>query len=197
MVEKTYNINVSDSHLLVFDLDGTVVDTDIVNYFSYKKAIQRIIGLDLQIANSKNERFTREHLFSVIENLTDLQYENIVKMKNGLYQEYVPMSKLNTNIVSVIQKYINTNKIVLATNSHKCRAEMVLHHHRLENFFDYVFFKENYSQENKYLHVLNFLGASANSMLVFENDDNEIRKAVESGIPSENIMKVGEGKKYE
>lgn len=197
MVEKIYTTNISDSHLLVFDLDGTVVNTDMVNHLAYKEAIQQILGLDLPIAHSKNERFTREKLFSVIDNLTDLQYSNIIETKNGLYQKYLPMSKVNAYIISVIQKHTNTNKIILATNSRKNRAEMVLQYHRLENIFDYMFFKEDYNQKNKFLHILNYFGASANSMLVFENDNDEIRKAIESGIPDKNITKVNDGEMYE
>lgn len=197
MVEKIYITNISDSHLLVFDLDGTVVNTDMVNYLAYKEAIQQIIGLDLLIAHSKNERFTRENLFSIIDNLTDLQYKKIIDMKNDLYQKYLPMSKVNACIISVIQKYINKNKIILATNSRKNRAETVLQYHRLESIFDYVFFKEDYDQKSKFLHIVNYFGVSANLIFVFENDNNEIKKAIASGIPEKNVMKVSEGEKYE
>jgi beta-phosphoglucomutase-like phosphatase (HAD superfamily) len=107
------------------------------------------------------------------------------------------MSKVNACIIGVIQKHTNTNKIILATNSRKNRAEMVLQHHRLENIFDYMFFKEDYNQKNKFLHILNYFGASANSILVFENDNDEIRKAIEFGIPDKNITKVNDGEMYE
>lgn len=197
MVERIYTNNMSDSHLLVFDLDGTVVDTDMVNYLAYKEAVQEIIELDLSIVHSKDERFTREKLSSITGGLTDMQYEKIIEIKNGLYQKYLPMSKVNACIIGIIKKHISTNKIILATNSRKNRAIMVLQHHRLENIFDYVFFKEDYKQKNKFLHVLNCFGVSANSIIVFDNDNSEIRKAIESGIPDKNIIKVTEGEVYE
>ena len=65
MVEEIHTNNITDSHLLVFDLDGTLVNTDMVNYFAYKEAIQKITGVDLAIAYNKNERFTREKLFLI------------------------------------------------------------------------------------------------------------------------------------
>ena len=197
MVEKIYTNNISDKNLLVFDLDGTVVNTDMANYLAYKEAIQQIIGLDLPIAHSKDERFTREKLSSIIDNLTDLQYKNIIEMKNDIYQKYLPMSKVNACVIGVIEKYINTNKIILATSSRKNRAEMVLQHHGLTNIFDYMFFKEDYSQKNKFLHVVNYFGVSANSIFVFENDNDEIRKAIASGIPDRNVVKVAKREKYE
>lgn len=197
MVEKIYTNNISDSSLLVFDLDGTVVNTDMANYLAYKEAIQQVIGLDLPIANSNDERFTREKLFSIFDNLTDQQYKNIIEMKNDIYQKYLPMSKVNASVIGVIEKHINTNKIILATSSRKNRAEMVLQHHGLTNIFDYIFFKEDYSQKNKFLHVVNYFGVSANSIFVFENDNDEIRNAIASGIPDGNIVKVTKREEYE
>ena len=181
----------------MFDLDGTLVNTDMANYLAYKEAIQQIIGLDLPIAHSKDERFTREKLSSIIDNLTDLQYKNIIEMKNDIYQKYLPMSKVNACVIGVIEKYINTNKIILATSSRKNRAEMVLQHHGLTNIFDYMFFKEDYNQKNKFHHVVNYFGVSANSIFVFENDNDEIRKAIASGIPDRNVVKVTKREKYE
>ena len=172
MVEETYTNNITDSHLLVFDLDGTVVNTDMVNYLAYKESIQQIIGLDLPIAHSKDERFTREKIFSITDNLTDLQYENIIELKNDTYQKYLPMSKVNYCVIAVIEKYIITNKIILATNSRKNRAEMVLHYHESTKIFDYMFFKEDYNQKRKFLHVVNYFGVSANLIFVFENDND-------------------------
>lgn len=197
MVEEKYINNITDSHLLVFDLDGTLVNTDIVNNFAYKEAIQQIIGLDLPIAHSKNERFTREKLFSVIDSLTDLQYEKIVEMKNSVYQKYLAMSEVNACVAGVIARYINTNKIILATNGRKSRAEIVLHHHGLKNIFDYIFFKEDCKHESKFLHVVNYFDVSANLIFVFENDDDEIKKAIAAGIPDGNVVKVTKGDKYE
>tara|TARA_R110001583_G_C5658997_1_gene409471 strand:+ start:2598 stop:3191 length:594 start_codon:yes stop_codon:yes gene_type:complete len=197
MVEETYTNNITDSHLLVFDLDGTVVNTDIVNNLAYKEAIQQIVGLDLPIAHSKDERFTREKLFSIIDNLTDLQYKKIVEMKNDIYHKYLAMSEVNACVIGVIGKYINTNKIILATNSRKNRAEIVLHHHGLKNVFDYMFFKEDYKQESKFLHVVNYFGVNANLIFVFENDNDEIRKAIAAGIPDGNVVKVSKRGKYE
>ena len=99
MVEETYINNITDSHLLVVDLDGTLVNTDMANYLSYKDAIQQIIGLDLAIAHNKYERFTREKLFSIVDNLTKLQYKKIIDIKNEVYPKYLSKSKLNLGLV--------------------------------------------------------------------------------------------------
>lgn len=197
MVEETYINNITDSHLLVVDLDGTLVNTDMANYLSYKDAIQQIIGLDLAIAHNKYERFTREKLFSIVDNLTKLQYKKIIDIKNEVYPKYLSKSKLNFAMLNIIEKFINTNKIILATSSCKNRAEMVLRYHGLTNVFDYIFFKEDYNQKSKFHHVVNHFGVSANLIFAFENDDDEIRKAIEIGIPDKNVIKIANGERNE
>lgn len=142
MIKNIKIKNIINRHFLVFDLDGTIVDTDIANFLAYKDAIQQIIGLEIPISYSKYGRFTRENLLSVIDNLTNLQYKNIIDMKNILYKKYLPTTKVNSSLIKIINKYINTNKIILATNSYRDRAEVVLHHHGLNNIFDHMFLKK-------------------------------------------------------
>ncbi len=48
-----------------------------------------------------------------------MQYENIIEMKNDVYQKYLPMSKVSAYVIGIIENYINTNKIILATSSRK------------------------------------------------------------------------------
>ncbi len=114
-----------------------------------------------------------------------------------MYHKYLSQSNVNASVVNIIYRFIDTHKIILTTNGRKNRAVMVLQHHGLTNIFDYMFFKEDYNQKNKFLHVINYFGISANLIFAFENDDDEIRKAIESGIPGKNIVNVNNLEKYE
>jgi beta-phosphoglucomutase len=180
---------VINKHLLIFDLDGTLVNTDDVNFLAYKDAIQKITNLDLALLHETDERFTREKLYSIIPNLQSQEHEKIIEMKNSAYEKYLHKSKVNNFILKIIDKFSQTNKIVLATNSHKDRANMILRHHGLINLFDNMFYKEDYKkQRNKFQHVFSFLGITDPSLvLVFEDDVNEILKAKLLGIPDNNI----------
>ena len=186
MGEEIIN-KVINKHLLIFDLDGTLVHTDEVNLLAYKDAIQKITNLALLHEN--NERFTREKLYSIIPNLQSQEYEKIIEMKNSVYEKYLYKSKVNNFILKIIDKFSQTNKLVLATNSHKDRANMILRHHGLINLFDNIFYKEDYKkQRNKFEHVFSYLGITDPSLvLIFEDDVNEILKAKLLGIPANNI----------
>jgi beta-phosphoglucomutase-like phosphatase (HAD superfamily) len=190
VIEEIYNDKIIDGHLLMFDLDGTLVNTDMVNFNAYKEAILQIMGLDLELLHNKDERFTREKLYSIIGDLSDLQYKNIIEMKNCVYQKYLPKSKVNGCVLGVIERFANTNKIILATSSHKDRARTVLRYHDLINIFDHMFYKEDYNKNNKFLHIMNYLNVNPDIIIVFENDNDEIKKAISSGIPDKNIIKV-------
>ena len=67
---------------------------------------------------------------------------------------------------------------------------MALKYHGLENSFDHEFYKEDYKNNNKFLHVLDHLNIDPSLAIVFENDNNEIKKAIVSGIPDTNIINI-------
>ena len=192
MIEEILNSRVTNKHLLIFDLDGTLINTDEVNFLAYKEAIKKIKKLDLTFLHKNDERFTREELYSIIAGLEVQEYENIIEIKNDVYEKYLHKSEVNNFVLKIIEKFSQTNKIVLATNSHKDRANMILIYHSVIKFFDYTFYKEDYkSQEsNKFEHVLNYLNIDPNLAIVFENDSNEIKKAISSGILDKNIVSL-------
>lgn len=191
MTEEILNNKISNKHLLIFDLDGTLINTDEVNFFAYKEAIQKVKKLDLEMLYKNNERFTREKLCSIIKHLSNEEYNNIIDIKNNAYHKYLHKSEVNHYILKIITKFSQTNKIVLATNSHKNRANIALQYHGLENTFNYKFYKENYKNDgNKFLHVLEYLNTDPSLAIIFENDSNEIKKAILSGVPDTNIINI-------
>ncbi|NCD42395.1 MAG: HAD family phosphatase [Bacteroidia bacterium] len=200
MIEDILNNEAINKHLLIFDLDGTLINTDDVNYLAYKEAIQKVKNLDLALLHKNDERFTREELYLIIEDLTSQEYENIIEIKNDVYKKYLKKSKVNMFVVKIIEKFSQSNKIVLATNSHRNRAQIILRYHSLTNLFDHIFCKEDYKNQknNKFKHVLNNLNIDPNLAIVFENDNKEIKKAILSGIPDKNIVTFNnKDKEYE
>lgn len=192
MIEEILNNKVINKYLLIFDLDGTLINTDEVNFLAYKEAIKKVKKLDLTFLHKNDERFTRGELYSIISDLKVQEYENIIEIKNDVYDKYLHKSEVNNFVLKIIEKFSQTNKIVLATNSHKDRANMILRYHRLINIFDYTFYKEDYKNQenNKFEHILNYLKIDPSLAMVFENDSNEIKKAIFSGVPNKNIVNL-------
>ena len=178
--------------VLIFDLDGTLIDTNYANYLSYKKAVHEVLKFNFDFNYNRHMRFTRNTLKSMIHNLSDSQYSKIIQLKKHIYSTYISKTKLNHSIVNVLKKYSDTKQCILATNSERERAIATLKHHGLASQFHHKYysngdtFREN---SNKFEHILLDLKLSASSIIVFEDEQVEVNNAIYAGIPSSNIMK--------
>ena len=178
-------------NILIFDLDGTIVNTDKANFLAYKEAVKKIEKKDLSSLYLKNERFTRNKLKEILPTLNDSKYNEIIKIKNAVYGKYLQETSINTLALKIAYNFSKTNKIILATNSHVERAELVLKHHHLDDIFDFKFYKNDYNEENnKFKYILNYLKIDPNPIIVFENANSEIKKAKLAGIPEKNIINL-------
>lgn len=184
-------LNIKENHILFFDMDGTLVDTDYANFLSYKKAIQSCVQLEKEIKFDPNERFNRASLKSVVPNLKETEYEEIIQKKEENYKEHLSETKLNKSVVDILLKYFQTNKAVLVTNCREDRALMTLNYHNLTNKFSNIFFRtisDNGEHINKYKKAISSLSLSAQTVIVFENERPEIEDAIQAGILIENII---------
>ena len=193
MVEKIDDLKVLKQrarsvNILLFDLDGTLVNTDYANFLSYKMAIEQVKKTKLYLTFNPSKRVTREVIRVLVPSLSEEDYMEIVKIKENLYPDYLHETKLNIMAASILDVFSNKER-VLITNSRKDRAFMLLKWHQIIDKFDRYFYREDMVLGiNKFQYVLSILRISASSVVVFENDESEIEKAISVGIPSENIF---------
>ena len=180
---------ITDKTYLIFDLDGTLINTDEANFLSYQEAIKNVKSIDLNSIYDNKERFTRDKLKSFVPYLTVQEFEKIIKMKTNLFQKYLKYTILNTSILEIINKFSETNQIILATNSHKIKADLLLKHYDLFNLFHKKYYKENYlNKDNKYQYIIDNLKIDPNDIIIFEDNNTEKNKAINLGISSKNII---------
>lgn len=191
-IKSDIHEKINSNTVLLFDMDGTLVDTDFANFLSYKSAIKSVVGLDNEIQYNPNERFNRTTLKAIFPDLSDQQYNKIVKQKEENYIEHLSQTKLKNSVVEILMQYSKTNKIVLVTNCREDRALKTLDYHGLTDKFNDIFFREvsDDSRINKYEKVISSLSLSAQSVLVFENEKQEISDAILAGISIDNILSI-------
>lgn len=190
---KFLNKTIDASFILIFDLDGTLVDTDIANLLSYKDAIQQIMKIDINLSLYSNQRFTREILKNAVPRVSNIQYNEIIELKNNLFDKYLNETKLNSITFKVLQKYSGINTIVLSTNSHKKRAIKVLNFHNIFDKFNYRFYSDDIKSKqemSKFEYVIKQIKTLAKNMIIFENEKLEINIALSLGILPENIVSI-------
>lgn len=171
--------------VLFFDMDGTLVDTNLANFLSYKKAILFVTKSDYDLTYNSNRRFNRSILKNALPNLTETEYERIIQKKEEYYNYFLHEIKLNTKNKNILFKYSKTNKTVLVTNCRRDRALATLRHFGLEDKFNDIFYREfgdNEKKINKFENAILKLGVPPNFVIAFENEDSEIADAQKAGI---------------
>lgn len=178
-------VKINAETVLFFDMDGTLVDTNLSNFLSYKKAIQSVTKTDCTLAYNSDKRFNRSNLQIAVPNLSEADYNKIIKEKEEYYKDFLPETKLNTKIVDFLSKYSKTNKTVLVTNCREERAITTLNYFGLVEKFSNIFYREftdNHEKINKFQNAILKLGVMPNLVVAFENEEVEIADARQAGI---------------
>jgi beta-phosphoglucomutase-like phosphatase (HAD superfamily) len=166
-------------------MDGTLIDTNLSNFLSYKKAIFSVTNTYSNLTYNTEKRINRTSLKHIIPNLTENDYERIIHEKERYYNDFLNVSKLNQEVVDILFKYSKTNKTVLVTNCRENRAITTLKHFGIEEKFKNIFFREfgqNGEKINKYQNAILKLGLTPEFIIAFENEESEISDAIKAGI---------------
>lgn len=188
-IETTIN----SETVLFFDMDGTLVDTNLANFLSYKKAISSVTKSDHNLIYYPDKRFNRSNLKNAVPNLNEHEYNKIIKEKESYYDDFLHETKLNEMVAEILFKYAKSHKTVLVTNCRQERAMKTLNHFGLADKFSDIFYRQfadNEEKINKFQNAISKLGVPPNFVIVFENENSEINDAKIAGIPSNNILIV-------
>ena len=172
----------------VFDLDNTLVETDIANSLAYMDAIALVLGTS--ISWDLSCRFTRDSLSSMFPELSDELRNKVIKAKNGSFRAHIGETTVNTNLVKILDGlHRSGNRTILLTNSHRARAIDVCDYYGITELFSEKYFAEDKVSGSKY-EILVRNGYDLGTVVLFENEAEEARTAAASGIAMSNIIEV-------
>jgi beta-phosphoglucomutase len=191
--EKNIDLKIKADSVLFFDMDGTLIDTNLANFLSYKKAINSVTKSDNDLTFNPDKRFNRSNLKIAIPNLTKSEYERIIQEKEKYYDEFLHETKIIEEVADILFKYSKSHRTVLVTNCRQERAISTLNHFGIADKFSDIFcrhFAEKKDKINKFQNAILKLGVPPNLVVAFENEEAEISDAIEAGISICNIIAI-------
>ena len=176
------------SKIAIFDLDGTLLETDAANSEAYQVAMQKY-GVDvLGVYGRVTAAVIRQILCDNGKNDLDA----IIDEKVAAYCHELWRTRLGpaaNDLECVMVERAAFDKVVLLTDSSERRAMETLNYHSLARCFDEIVC--NGGQGNKYANYFKAFDSDPAACVVWENEEGQIMSALAAGVKTENIRKVG------
>lgn len=178
---------------VIFDFDGTILDTETPDYLAWKKIFERY-NLELDLARWCSVVGTdfRPETFDPIHEIQTRSTPHVTrdKLKNQhrvLFHEMLENSLLIPGVLDTIE-YCNNNNIrlALASSSKRTWIENHLERYNLKDSFEFVLTADDVEKikpaPDLYLKALNCLKISACEAIAIEDSANGFMAANQAGL---------------
>lgn len=174
---------------LLFDIDGTLADTDPVHYLAWADQCKKHdYDLSREIYRTQmSGRLNPDIIRDFFPQLSEEEVNTFDKEKEAMYRERA----LQLTPIAGLQKVLefartNTLRLAAVTNGSKPNAEHNLNVLGLDSTFEYVItpdlVQNGKPDPEPYLLVLEKLGMAPDKALVFEDSSSGIRSAKAAGL---------------
>ena len=129
------------NHVFIFDMDGTLVNTDIANRMAYQQAAKNVCQCSLFNVVG---RMTRDSLR--YSRLSPEEETLVVEEKQRIYPKYLDKTLLLPAGKLLKDLHDEGCTTILATKANKQRALQTLQYHHLDNCFTHQYFQEDFQR---------------------------------------------------
>lgn len=178
----------TDIKLLIFDLDGTIIDSEEANYKAYKNALAEVdveLSKDFFIKNCFNGQHYKDFLPLLMPNASDEEIEKVHDRKQEIYISNMKNISVNPIIKDIIIEFKNKKKLALATTAGAIAVENVLKAIQLENAFDLILtgndVKKKKPNPEVFIKCLEHFNIEPYQTVIFEDSDIGIEAANKTG----------------
>ena len=188
--------------VLLFDLDGTIAETDSLHLPTWVDALQPYgVEVDEEFYGDRiSGRNTEEIVRELLPDLTDEQGRSIGDAKEASFRERVSELEPMPGLLDFIERGRKRGMwIALVTNAPEENVETILLALKLRDFFDLVVLADEVEAVKPdpapYRAALEKTGAPAGEALAFEDSVSGISSSVAAGIPTVGIASSQEPKR--
>lgn len=173
--------------LAIFDMDGTLFNTEKVNFLSYKHAlIDYGYELDYDFyVQECNGRFYKDYLPLIVPNPSPQLLEDIHNKKKKFYSSNLASAKVNTHLFNIINGIKQEYFIALVTTASRTNCYDLLNYFQKTHLFDLILthndVKEVKPDPEGFIRAMYHFGIKADKTIIFEDSDVGIIAAKKTG----------------
>ncbi|RZU33039.1 HAD family hydrolase [Blastococcus saxobsidens] len=172
---------------LLFDLDGTLVDTREANYLAYRDAFAES-GHELTIEQFATTwgRDSRDFIPDLLPGIGSSGVDVIRAAKSRLYAEQLHRTTANEALIAFLRLVAPSHRTALVSTAKSGNGRQILAAHGLTELFDVVVWGDEVVRSKPdpegYLRALELLGADARASLAFEDSETGRQAALAAGL---------------
>lgn len=159
----------------LFDVDDTLIYTNLTNFLSYKRAIFEVTGRVLSEGFLKNrcDRRVLQYL-----NLDEQTCFEIARAKERYFKEYIKQTSINKNLFKLMQSIQKESDVFIVTNAKKSRINLMFEFYNLKNLPQIYINKSG----NKYQNCIEKYNLDAKKIIAFNDEISQLKNASKAGI---------------
>ena len=172
--------------LALFDFDGTLFNTNEVNYYAYKEALENF-GYNFEHEYWYKNCIGRHYKdFLADLNITDEKIlKDIHKIKKQCYKKYLHFAKENRRLFEIIELIKPRYNIALVTTASRQNVEDILNTFDKMGVFDKIFTQEDVAEMKPspecYFKAMEYFNAAPQDTIIFEDSEAGLKAADLSG----------------
>lgn len=185
------NINNNEIKLVIFDMDGTIFDTERLGVESWLKASKDIgVELPYELLIKKIGLNSRDSLKLFQDyGIDEPTYKRIKEIKRKYVKKYINLygTPLKSGVLELINELKNQNKkIALATSRGQEMTNFYLHNSVLDGKFDYVLtgdlIKRGKPYPDIFCETAKHFNVEPKKCIVIEDSENGVKAGMKAGM---------------
>lgn len=174
---------------LIFDLDGTLADTEMLHYISWRDTLlaHGVAEFSFETFSyyigTSNEKVASDYIGTFEQPISP---EQLIAEKQNRYLALTPQISLYHGAKEIITQYKDSHMIGLATSSHHKEAVKILEEQQLISYFNEIvcgdMVKMKKPDPEIYLKTANMIGTKPSQCLAFEDTEHGLNAAKNAGM---------------